>query len=111
MLWDSRQTLGCSFPVNPCVNFTYWFFQTNPFGFSEAISNYGGPCLSPGGSLQPFSLNVLPHLINALKQGTTYGIDPSPWNWKISGFYIGTGLQGQASSVVFVSDVALYGTI
>jgi len=110
MLYDTRQTQNCSPNENPCLQGSYWFFPTNPYGVNFNAANFGAPCLGPMAGRVHYNLDVLPTLMHAITSGPS-GLDANLSHWKISGMYIGTGLQGQAFSVFTVDSVSLVGQL
>eukprot|EP01116_Phalansterium_solitarium_P007353 TRINITY_DN19994_c0_g1_i1.p1 TRINITY_DN19994_c0_g1~~TRINITY_DN19994_c0_g1_i1.p1 ORF type:complete len:368 (+),score=81.02 TRINITY_DN19994_c0_g1_i1:148-1104(+) len=110
MLYDSRQdTPACGNGNDPCVQSREWFFTTNPWGVSDAIVNFdGAACLRVDPLPRAYTLDVLPALVSALKQGAQYGLSPDASGWQVSGLYVGLGLQGSVTQTVIVSNISLY---
>jgi len=107
-LWDSRMNDSCSPFENPCNPSLSWFFNSDPFGSNYAVSGYGYPCLTVGGGRVYYNLDILPSFYDALDHAPS-AMDTDPNHWRVGGFYIGTGLQGDTSSVLILDSINLVG--
>eukprot|EP01088_Endostelium_zonatum_P005190 TRINITY_DN1667_c0_g2_i1.p1 TRINITY_DN1667_c0_g2~~TRINITY_DN1667_c0_g2_i1.p1 ORF type:complete len:339 (-),score=59.34 TRINITY_DN1667_c0_g2_i1:28-999(-) len=105
-LSDSRAGLGCG--DDPCKSESAWFFTTNPWGINDSIGLFGYPCLSPTGQgWVRVQVNILPRLLNALAEGTKYGMINDPNNWYVNGIYIGGGGNGNFAQTLLISNVSI----
>ena len=58
--------------------------------------------------LVAYNINILPKLLTALSTGPAT-IDRNPAHWIINGLYVGTGIEGAATTTVIVDSVSLIG--
>lgn len=87
---------------------TPWWYFTGPknFGVTDYIP---GACLFPGGRRE-LSVDVLPHLIALTKAGPP-GMVRDPSKWRVSGFYAGVILYGNAIATTRWDSLSLIGAM
>jgi hypothetical protein len=120
LIFDSRALLSggseeCA-AYNACNNGTDrnngWYFTKLPtLGVNFGSSFFSRqPCIAAVGDVAAFSFGS--ELLDTLRGSVRYasdhfGADGNMSNWLLGGLYIGTGLQGDATSTIAVGDIAL----
>lgn len=106
MLRDTRPDMlgqGCKPGALP-----WWWSGPVNYGYNDSIASYGAPCLVPGGAPNSYKLNILKPLLKHIRQAPP-GLSKKLNQWKISGVYVGTGLQGSVVMDTRFSGLRLYG--
>ena len=112
ILADTRGAPSCP-SEDPCTPVIFWFETTLPtLGISESIA-HGYPnvpsssCMKPGAGPTHYSLDTLyDRLIwSILTSASNYGSNPNPSAWFVTGFYIGSGIEGSTTSAYRISDI------
>ncbi len=108
ILRDSRS----SYANNACSANTLWFWPTGPiFGVNDTPSVLGGSCLPVGGPQKQYNFEVasrIKQLING--SANMDSVDKNLNNWKFTGMYIGSGLEGSATLTSSYESIDVRGT-
>lgn len=111
LLYDSRRHAHCPpAALDPCSPKTNYYFKTNPFGFSVSLGSLGAPCLSAlTDDMHAFNVDVAPFLKQSIHSPPpdVAGMDTNLTNWRVTGFYIGAGLQGSVTHTLVLGNVHL----
>ncbi len=109
-IWDSREG-KCGGAQYACGARTFWYQNTPPtYGYSVSVGSMAGSsgCLTAGGSRHTYTINILPSILAGLaSSGRPATIDADPAHWRVSGLYVGTGIEGQAAVVSVVDHVSI----
>lgn len=112
-LEDTRQNYNCSKASNVCSDVQYWYFVENPYGVTDSLPVYGYNCFQyPSNTKLKFDENILQRLIDTITGkvkdvSIPNGLDENINNWQVSGFYIGTGVQGVVRLTYLIHDISL----
>lgn len=108
LLRDTRSTLhqhACNVGTVP-----WWWSGPVNYGINDTIAAYQSSCLTPGSGTHHYRLNVLERLKLHIQSG------PAPLNkdlsrWKISGLYVGIGIEGSTRLRASFGGIRLYGEL
>ncbi len=79
----------------------------NVFGYSESVAAaYGAPELRPGQTVT-YNIDLLPHVISAIKLGKDDGMDQNLSHWQVRGYYEGTTTAGHVAAETHWSNFSL----
>ncbi len=109
-IWDSREG-ECGGARYACAAASSWYIDAPPsYGYSVSIGSIAGStgCLTTGGSRHAYTIDLLPSILKGLaSSGRPAGMDPNPADWRVSGLYVGTGIEGQTAVVSVVDHLSL----
>lgn len=72
-----------------------YYARDNPYGVNDFLNLIGGSLMS-GQSQRSLELNLLPRLIEAIKNGPK-DMDRNPSHWSVTGFYVGQAIWGDVT--------------
>jgi len=92
ILRDTR----AGYASNACTTDTLWFFTVAPdFGVSDTAPVLGASCLAPLAGQKAYRFEIASRLKSLIQEGPA-GLDRNTEAWKVTGVYVGSGLQGSA---------------
>lgn len=104
LLRDTRPELlgnACRYGSVP-----WWWSGPKQWGINDTLAVFGAPCLQPDGRAQTFRLDILDRLQRHLQEAPgPFAHDPS--EWRVTGLYAGTGVEGSARMEITVSGLRL----
>lgn len=105
LLRDTRASLY----QHACDNGTvpWWWSGPVSYGINDTIAVYKSSCLAPGVE-NHYKLDILQRLKGHIQNGPG-SLSKNLSHWKITGLYVGTGVEGSTTLTAAIGGIRLYG--